>query len=263
MKHYDVIVVGAGPSAAFLAYEMIQLDKTKKVLLVEQGKRVEDRLCPIENLGKCTHCKPMCNITCGFSGAGAFSDGKLSLYNQEDDDIYVGGELQKYIGVEETKKLNEYQQISDSPELCSLIPHLSSKDLELKIEIDEDALRLIELRLKQFENNFFKMADAVIHGRDGEAPVEIGEDDETSMEQLVKEVGEDKIERKPRKPRQPRNNDSDKKEEKSEHTRQNCAYMSPAFFFLLCLWTDFQYPAFNVLAKIFPYTLAVFLTSSI
>ena len=38
--------------------------------------------------------------------------------------------------MEETKKLNEYQQISDSPELCSLIPHLSSKDLDLKIEND-------------------------------------------------------------------------------------------------------------------------------
>jgi len=108
MKNYDVIVVGAGPSAAFLAYEMIQLDKTKKVLLVEQGKRVEDRMCPIEKLGKCIHCKPMCNITCGFSGAGAFSDGKLSLYNEEDDDIYVGGVLHEYIGVEETKRLIDY-----------------------------------------------------------------------------------------------------------------------------------------------------------
>ena len=35
MKHYDIIVVGAGPSAAFLAYETIQLDKSKKVLLIE------------------------------------------------------------------------------------------------------------------------------------------------------------------------------------------------------------------------------------
>ena len=26
---YDIIVVGAGPSGAFLAYEMIQLDKRK------------------------------------------------------------------------------------------------------------------------------------------------------------------------------------------------------------------------------------------
>jgi len=108
MKHYDVIVVGAGPSAAFLAYEMIQLDKTKKVLLIEQGKRVEDRNCPIEKVGKCVHCKPMCNITCGFSGAGAFSDGKLSLYDNEDDDIHIGGVLHEYVGVEETKKLIDY-----------------------------------------------------------------------------------------------------------------------------------------------------------
>ena len=108
MQYYDIIVVGAGPSAAFLAYETIQLDKSKKVLLIEQGKKVEDRNCPIEKLGKCIRCKPMCNITCGFSGAGAFSDGKLSLYNEEDDDIYVGGVLHEYVGVEETKRLIDY-----------------------------------------------------------------------------------------------------------------------------------------------------------
>ena len=50
----------------------------------------------------------MCNITTGFSGAGAFSDGKLSLYNKDDDDIHIGGELHKYIGVDETKKLIDY-----------------------------------------------------------------------------------------------------------------------------------------------------------
>lgn len=53
--------------------------------------------------GNCIKCKPFCNITSGFSGAGAFSDGKLSLYNKEDDDIYIGGILHEYIGVEETK----------------------------------------------------------------------------------------------------------------------------------------------------------------
>ena len=107
-QKYDVIVIGAGPSGAFLAYEMVQLDKTKKVLLIEQGRRVEKRNCPIEKLGKCVHCKPMCNITCGFSGAGAFSDGKLSLYNEEDEDIYIGGTLHEYIGVENTKRLIDY-----------------------------------------------------------------------------------------------------------------------------------------------------------
>ena len=105
---YDAIVIGMGPGAIFFAYEMIQKNQNKKILLVEQGKRVEDRNCPIETIGKCVKCKPFCNITSGFSGAGAFSDGKLSLYNIEDDDFYVGGELHKYVGVEETKKLIDY-----------------------------------------------------------------------------------------------------------------------------------------------------------
>ena len=105
---YDTIVIGMGPGAIFFAYEMIQKNQNKKILLVEQGKRVEDRNCPIETIGKCVKCKPFCNITSGFSGAGAFSDGKLSLYNIEDDDFYVGGELHKYVGVEETKKLIDY-----------------------------------------------------------------------------------------------------------------------------------------------------------
>ena len=105
---YDAIVIGMGPGAIFFAYEMIRKNKNKKVLLVEQGKRVENRKCPIEEIGKCVKCKPFCDITSGFSGAGAFSDGKLSLYNEEDDDIYIGGELHKYVGIEETKRLIDY-----------------------------------------------------------------------------------------------------------------------------------------------------------
>ena len=105
---YDLIIVGAGPSGVFLAYEMIKQNSNKKILLIEQGKKVENRICPIEKTKQCMKCKPMCDITTGFSGAGAFSDGKLSLYNEEDDDIYIGGRLHKYIGVEETKRLIDY-----------------------------------------------------------------------------------------------------------------------------------------------------------
>ena len=108
MQKYDVIAIGMGPGAIFMAYEMLELKEDKKILLIEQGKRVEERSCPIEKTGKCVKCKPFCNITSGFSGAGAFSDGKLSLYNKEDEDFYVGGNLHKYIGVEETKKLIDY-----------------------------------------------------------------------------------------------------------------------------------------------------------
>ena len=107
-KKYDVIVVGMGPSSVFFAYESLKLDSKRDILLIDQGKRVEDRNCPIEKTGKCVKCKPFCSITNGFSGAGAFSDGKLSLYNEEDDDFYVGGNLHKYLGVEETKRLIDY-----------------------------------------------------------------------------------------------------------------------------------------------------------
>ena len=108
MKKYDVIVVGMGPSSVFLAYELVKNKKANNILLIEEGKSVRKRVCPIEKTGKCIKCKPFCNITSGFSGAGAFSDGKLSLYNPDDDDIYVGGELHEYIGVPQTKELIDY-----------------------------------------------------------------------------------------------------------------------------------------------------------
>ncbi|MBQ6282235.1 MAG: FAD-binding protein [Bacilli bacterium] len=92
---YDLIVVGMGPSAVFLAYELIELNNYKNVLLIDQGKPVERRSCPMEKVGHCVNCKPYCNITCGFSGAGAFSDGKLNSYHlssrDKDGNIYLGG----------------------------------------------------------------------------------------------------------------------------------------------------------------------------
>lgn len=105
---YDIIIIGAGPSGIFLSYELIKLGSKKKILIVEQGKKVEDRFCPIEKTGKCIKCKPLCHITNGFSGAGAFSDGKLSLYNEKDTDIHVGGNLHEYLGIEKTKELIDY-----------------------------------------------------------------------------------------------------------------------------------------------------------
>lgn len=109
-KKYDLIIVGAGPSGVFTAYELIELGltKDKKILIIEQGKPVEKRYCPVEKAGKCIKCKPYCNITSGFSGAGAFSDGKLTLPNKDSDTIEVGGILDQYLGVEETKKLMFY-----------------------------------------------------------------------------------------------------------------------------------------------------------
>lgn len=105
---YDTIIIGAGPGGVFCALELVRLGKAKNILMIEQGCPIERRICSSAELGKCAKCKPQCHITSGFSGAGAFSDGKLSLYNPEDDKIYVGGDLADYIGVEETKQLIDY-----------------------------------------------------------------------------------------------------------------------------------------------------------
>ena len=114
--NYDLIVVGMGPSAVFLAYELIELNNYKNVLLIDQGKPVEKRICPMEKAGKCVKCKPYCNITCGFSGAGAFSDGKLNSYHlsskDKDGNIYLGGNgggyFKKYLSTDEIYDLLSY-----------------------------------------------------------------------------------------------------------------------------------------------------------
>ena len=113
---YDVIIIGAGPSGIMTAYELIQKTKNKKILLIEQGKSIKNRVCPLALNGKCIHCKPYCNITSGFSGAGAFSDGKLNSYHLSNtgkkDEIYLGGNdggyFRKYYDINVIKDIISY-----------------------------------------------------------------------------------------------------------------------------------------------------------
>ena len=98
----DVLIIGAGPSGIFTALEMLKNGSRKKIMIVEKGLPVEKRHCPKAKTGKCVNCKPDCNITTGFSGAGAFSDGKLSLSCE------VGGNLPDLIGHEFAQQMIEY-----------------------------------------------------------------------------------------------------------------------------------------------------------
>ena len=98
MDKYDVIIIGAGPSGIFCAYELIHTKPELRVLLIEKGRRIEDRTCPKLKTKVCVGCQP-CSITTGFAGAGAFSDGKLSLSPD------VGGTLPEILGYEAASKL--------------------------------------------------------------------------------------------------------------------------------------------------------------
>ena len=91
MKHYDVIVVGAGPAGIFSALELMEKSKGLRILIVEKGKDIDKRQCPMEIKDiSCNKC-PECDLLSGWGGAGAFSDGKLNLSPE------VGGFLSRYI----------------------------------------------------------------------------------------------------------------------------------------------------------------------
>lgn len=95
---FDVIIIGAGPSGIFCAFELLKEKPDAKILMIEKGRSIEKRMCPKRKTNRCLACHP-CSITTGFAGAGAFSDGKLSLSPD------VGGTLPDILGYEETMKL--------------------------------------------------------------------------------------------------------------------------------------------------------------
>ena len=93
----DVAIVGAGPAGIFCALALLERGFDGRITLVDKGLAVEDRVCPKQAGGRCADCDP-CRITTGFSGAGAFSDGKLSLSAE------VGGDLPDLIGRDEAQE---------------------------------------------------------------------------------------------------------------------------------------------------------------
>ena len=103
---YDVVIVGAGPSGYMCAYELANKRKDLKILLIDRGKNIYERKCPVleHKLDKCplNGCKPACSITSGFGGAGAYSDGKFNITTE------FGGWLTDYMSPEELMDIIKY-----------------------------------------------------------------------------------------------------------------------------------------------------------
>ena len=103
MKHYDVIVIGAGPGGIFATYELIKKQPNLSIAVFEAGHKLSGRKCPIDGdkIPNCINCKS-CSIMSGFGGAGAFSDGKYNITND------FGGTLYEHIGKKQAIELMKY-----------------------------------------------------------------------------------------------------------------------------------------------------------
>ncbi|BAF61065.1 MAG: NAD(P)/FAD-dependent oxidoreductase [Pelotomaculum sp.] len=101
-SQYDVVIVGAGPAGIFAALELVKLKTGLRILIIEKGRNIDERRCVArERDVHCARCSP-CSTICGWGGAGAFSDGKLTLSTE------VGGSLEQYVGEKELAGLIDY-----------------------------------------------------------------------------------------------------------------------------------------------------------
>ena len=142
---YDVIIVGAGPAGLFAAYELVTKNSNMKVLLIDQGKLAENRVCSMNKYGtKCLNCKP-CQILSGYGGAGTFSDGKLNYVPK------LGkSDLYKYMSSDEADKLlidtesifNQFGMDSD------VYPSNMDEALKIKKEVAKQGAKLLVIKQK-------------------------------------------------------------------------------------------------------------------
>ncbi|MEA2070178.1 MAG: FAD-dependent oxidoreductase [Asgard group archaeon] len=99
----DFVIVGAGPAGIFCAYELVKNGFTN-ITLIDRGKKVTNRKCPsMETESECIGCK-ICDVTSGFGGAGAWSDGKIT----KDLTGTVGGWMSDFLSKKEFIELTEY-----------------------------------------------------------------------------------------------------------------------------------------------------------
>jgi len=139
---YDVIIVGAGPAGIFSALEITEKSDLS-VLILDRGPDINQRKCPASRGFGCVNCEP-CSLLSGWGGAGAFSDGKLTLSTE------VGGWLNQYIS---SKELGELVNHVDEIYLkFGATEHIYGTDVEKIEEIERKAslagLKLIRQKIR-------------------------------------------------------------------------------------------------------------------
>lgn len=97
---YDVAIIGAGPAGLFAAYEIAEKSELS-VAVIDEGREVSKRFCPMDRTGSCVKCS-VCHVMSGVGGAGGLSDGTLNLRPD------IGGNLFQYLREKEAWELVDY-----------------------------------------------------------------------------------------------------------------------------------------------------------
>jgi len=139
---HDVVIVGCGPAGIFSTLELAEACNLS-VLMLDKGPDITERRCPASRGLGCVNCNP-CSLLCGWGGAGAFSDGKLTLSTE------VGGWLNEYVGTE--KLLKEIDHVDETYLRFGAPTRLYGVDADNIEEIERKAalagLKLIPERLR-------------------------------------------------------------------------------------------------------------------
>ena len=142
---YDVVIIGAGPAGLFTAYELITKNKDLKVIMIDKGSKVKNRVCPMNKNGvPCQNCNP-CAVLSGYGGAGTFSDGKLNFIPK------LGkSDLTKYMLESEANKLiDETEEIFTKFKMdAEVYPSNMDEANEIKKQVAIAGAKLLVIKQK-------------------------------------------------------------------------------------------------------------------
>lgn len=142
---YDVIIIGAGPAGLFAAYELITNNRKLKIAILDKGKKVSKRYCPMNKNGiQCANCNP-CQILSGYGGAGTFSDGKLNFIPKlgKSDLFKYMSESEAYKLVDDTEKIFTRFKMDSQ-----IFPSNMSEAEKIKRKVAIEGARLLLIKQK-------------------------------------------------------------------------------------------------------------------